>query len=374
MLNGLKCKSEGTNLEEYVFTEEEAINITKHYGYDGSEFMKAVWKKRGCLHPNRTMDSLIRKLETIYHNVEVEGKGKKRRYILTDKKDEMTELKYNYKGTVPTKEEETIKEYFYNCLVEKNREVANTYNKWGEEFNLLQPKTFSNEMLIEKVKELHHGLFYNPNEIVSEFINAIRNHNYALVHNSFNRLEQEGKISQSSVYIFKTTEGKHEIVSKDEYEDAIAYKKDCVQELGIDYRHYILSYRSFHKNKQMENVIKKVDEQMAETFNIHYMYEMIKVKVENSKSQYEYSIQEFEQAYFNKFVQLSKNRQNREDYKNTNSFWRRTYLLNTLTLLSLILKGRKEFNWLEDLTSVEMKRISEDEFFDYTLREQELDN
>lgn len=63
--------------------------------------------------------------------------------------------------------------------------------------------------------ELHSGVFFNPNEVVSEFINAIKNHNYAVVNNSFKRLKNEGRITLSYVYIFKTVDGNHQVVSKE---------------------------------------------------------------------------------------------------------------------------------------------------------------
>ncbi|MBM7541827.1 hypothetical protein [Amphibacillus cookii] len=154
-----------------------------------------------------------------------------------------------------------------------------------------------------------------------------------LVNNSFNRLEGEGRIGQSSVYIFKRTDGNHEEVSQDEYDNALAFKKDLVESLGVNYKHYILSYRSLHKNKDMRRIIREVDEQMTKEFKISYMYEMIKISIENDEIKREISREKFDQAYFQKFIKLSKDRQNREDYKETESFWRRTYLVNLEALI-----------------------------------------
>lgn len=170
------------------FTEEEAINITIDHGYDGSEFNTAVWKDRGCLIPNRTMDALISKLETIYHTVKVEGRGKKRNYILKDKKEEMTDREYNYKGTLPTEEEEEMKEYIFNILVNTGVGNAKPYNSWIRDFELFQPMPFSSKTLIAAMKELHAGVRSNSKEIVNEFIKAINNYNKSIVESSFRRL------------------------------------------------------------------------------------------------------------------------------------------------------------------------------------------
>lgn len=96
-----------------------------------------VWKTRGCLSPNRTLEALTRKLKTIYEIVEVEGKGKKRKYILKDKKEVVNEREYNYKGSVPTVDDYTMKEFIFSYLINNRIKSPKTYNKWGEEFGLL---------------------------------------------------------------------------------------------------------------------------------------------------------------------------------------------------------------------------------------------
>lgn len=97
-----------------VVNEEEAINITIQHGYDGSEFETMAWKRRGCLIPDRTLEGLISKLLTIYSGVKFEGKGKKRTYILKDKKVEVSERKFNYKGTVRDYEPLKVEEKHFN--------------------------------------------------------------------------------------------------------------------------------------------------------------------------------------------------------------------------------------------------------------------
>ncbi|WP_277587076.1 hypothetical protein [Psychrobacillus antarcticus] len=354
-------------LDKGNFTEEEAIEITIQHGYDGAEFKTAVWKTRGCLSPNRTLEALTRKLKTIYDIVEVEGKGKKRKYILNDKKEIVTEREYNYKGTVPTVDDYSMKEYIFNYLIKNGVMGPKTYNRWGDEFGLLQQKMVSVDLLTDAMKELHSGVFFNPNEIISEFINAIKNHNIAIVRNSFNRLEKEGRISQSSVYVFKTIMGHHKEVSKDEYEYAIEYKKELVESLGVDYKHFILSYRSGHKNNEMKEIIKKVDSQMSKKFNIHYMYEMINISIIDKQVKEDIKRVDFDEAYFNKFIKLAMNRQKRNDYKITKSFWRSTYLMNTLKILSLIIKDKSELEQINKLMFEEIKRVSKDGFKDYTV-------
>jgi hypothetical protein len=353
-------------LEREAFTEEEAINITIQHGYDGSEFKTAVWKDRGCLIPNRTMDALISKLETIYKYVEVKGKGKKRNYFLSDKKEEMTERVYNYKGTVPTEEDITMKEYIFNYLILNRIEIPHSYKKWGEMLGLLQLNNSWFELFTNEIIKLHRGLIkFNPNEIASEFISSINNNNKAVVRNSFNRLEKDGRISQSSVYMFKTIYGNHEEVDEEDYDNAMSFKRDLVDSLGINFQHYTLSYYSFYKNDKMQRIIREVNEQMAKEFKIAKMYKEIKISIKDNKIEKEISKEEFNQAYFQKFIKLTRDRQNRDDYQNSKSFWRTFYLMNTLTLLALVLKDRLEVEGLEELLYEEKKRRSDGVFLNY---------
>jgi hypothetical protein len=353
-------------LESNTFTEEEAINITIEHGYDGSELNTAVWKDRGCLNPTRTLDALINKLETIYHTVEVSGKGKKRKYLLKNKKEEMTEREYKYKGTVPTEEEELMKEYIFNYLVKHGVGNARPYSAWVRNFDLFQKNSFSSKPLIEEMKELHMGVLSNPKEIVSEFINAINNFNKSIVENSFRRLENEGRITRSISYVFRTVDGNYEEVDEERYEEATTFKKELVEAHEITYRQYIQAYFSVgHRSARMTNIINEVDEQLAKVFGVKYMYQAIGILIIDENVIKEVSKDEFDQAYFHKFIKLSQDRQNRSDYKDTKSFWRRTYLMNTLKILSLILKDKIVVVGLEELLSKETKKISDKEFLDY---------
>lgn len=82
------------------------------HGYEGEEFETAKWKKNGSLDPTSgTFQKLVSKLETIYDNVQWGGKGKKRRYTLAEKKDEVTKREMKYKGTVPKDEDILMQEY-----------------------------------------------------------------------------------------------------------------------------------------------------------------------------------------------------------------------------------------------------------------------
>ncbi|MFD1736392.1 hypothetical protein ACFSCX_07425 [Bacillus salitolerans] len=353
-------------MKKDTFTEEEAIKITIQHGYNGSEFKTKVWKDRGCLSTNRTLDALIGKLETIYHIVEVNGKGKKRKYTLKNKKEEMTEREYDYKGTVPTEEEETMKEYFFHNLLKDGLGFARPYSAWIKEFKLFQRNPFSSEDLMDEIKELHMGVLVNPKEIVSEFHKAINNYNKSLIENSFRRLEREGRITRSISYMFRTIDGNYEEVDEERYEEATTFKKELVESFDIEYTQYIqASFPFAHRSERMKEIIEEVNKQMEMEFGIKYMYQAIGISVIDEKVIKEVSKEDFDQAYFKKFIKLAQNRQESKKYKETKSFWRRTYLMNTLKILSIILKDKSVFDGLEELLRKELKKKSKEEFLDY---------
>ena len=326
---------------ETIFTEEEAIQITIEHGYDGSEFETSVWKQRGCLKNNGTLKTLISKLETIYNNVEVVGKGKKRRYILTDKKDKVSERALNYKGSVATIEDEIMKEYIFNQLLKYENGVTRSYRSykgWAKILGFIDIETLNVEEMIQTIKELHFGLpfIYNPKEIVSKFIYTLDIRNKDVIEKSFNQLEKEGRIKVEEVYMFKTIEGEYEEVWLETYEEAEEYVRDFLESKDVSYYAYIQSVNSFHKSNKMKEIIKEVKELLTNEFGIKYFFKSFKVTVLDRTVKKEVSKDEFNHAYFQRLIKLSKNRQGKEDYKNSTSFWKRFYLLNTLILLDHI--------------------------------------
>lgn len=349
-------------MKRNTFSEEEAIRITIENGYNGSEFKTQIWKDRGSLIPNRSLEGLIKKLETIYEDVVVRGKGKKREYMLRNKKEKVSEIVRNYKGTLPTRDDETVQEYILNCLSAFNNKRSNSYNKWAAEFKFPSFRLESIQELENEVKDFNMGNYFNSKEVVSEFLNALRRHTTALVKYSFNRLEKYGNIRQSSVYVLVKTDGTHEIVSKEEYDEVNNYRKEFIESLGVNYQQYILSYQSYHKTRKMQDIVSEVNFELANVYGVNFIYEMKEVEVTQRVSTSSVSKEEFEKAYFQKFLKLAKDRQSKKSYQETNSYWKKNYLFNTVNILSFLLKGNLDIEELENLKK-EVKLIGNGDDF-----------
>ncbi len=316
--------------------EEQAINITIEHGYEGNEFETAAWKQRGYLKNNGTLKALIKKLNTIFNKVEIDGSGKKRTYILIDKKETPTEIKHNYKGTLPTDEDEIMKEYIFSRLCVIENEVSNSYIGWSEFFGFFNiEKSYANEM-IECIKDLHMGFptIYNPKEVVDKFFQAIITRNKDVINNSFKRLQKEKRIKVEEIYNFKRVDGDYEQVEQEEYQDAQEHLKEFLETKDVTYYQYSQSIASIHLSKKMKRVLKEVKKELEEHFDIDYFFKTFKVTVLDKTQKQEITNEEFEEAYFQQFIKLTHDRQNREKYMTSISFWQRFYLLNTLTLLN----------------------------------------
>lgn len=88
----------------------------------------------------------------------------------------------------------------------------------------------------------------------------------------------------------------------------------------------------------MKEIINLISEKLAEEFEIEYFFTSYKVEVLIPEVKQEVTHKEFTQAYTQRLIKLSTERHTREknNYNDSLYFWRRFYLLNTLTLLKFM--------------------------------------
>lgn len=336
------------------YTEQQAINITIEHGYDGSELNTSVWKQRGCLQKDRTFKALISKLETIYNHVEVIGTGKKRKYILTDKKDQQTERTFNYKGTVLTPQDEIMQEYIFNTLL-KYDNYKQSYKGWAKLIGFIDTEPFAPEEMIKEIKNIHTGFptIYNPKEAVSIFIQTLNIRNKDIIEKTFQRLHKANRIHVTEIYNYKYIDDKYEQVTQSDYELTLQYIKEFLEEKGISYYAYSQTLTSVHKSKKMKKVIRQVEEYLSNNFEIDYIFKTFHINILDRTIKQQVTKEQFDNAYYDRLIKLSIDRQSKNTYIDSVSFWRRFYLLNTLSLLKYI--GINTGDLLEQ----EMKTYSE---------------
>jgi hypothetical protein len=359
------------NPTKETFSEEEAINITLENGYDGSELNTSTWINRGCLKPNRSLDALISKLETIYNHVEVIGKGKKRQYILRNKKNIVTERQLNYKGSLPTEQDEIMKEYIFNKLIKLNRH-SNSYKGWSEilKFPSVDLNLFN--QYEKTIKELHAGFptVYNPKDVISKFYQSILMRNKDIIERSFQRLQKENIIIVTEIYNIYTNDNTYDEIDKDEFEYIQAAQKEFLEQKGSSLYIYTQSLTNLNKSKDNLKLIREVEEFLIDNFNVRYMFKSFKVVVLDYTQIKLVTIEEFYTAYYERYIKLSEERQAKETYNNTVYFWRKFYLLNTLTLLDYIgIEGLSDQIKKEKISYYERK---EEYSIDWTIHQFEM--
>ncbi|WP_309089932.1 hypothetical protein [Domibacillus sp.] len=325
--------------EQTVFTEKEAIEITIACGYDGSEFETARWKKNGSLDPsNGTISSLIRKLKTIFNSVEVtNGRGKKRRYILIGKKAEMTERQFNYDGRPPTEEDKLMEEYIFSRLLNFNSQQF-TITKWINSIKMFPVELNMNylkEALIDELGVL--PIAYPVRQIVSDFVYELNIRNKGVLDASLNRLEKKGRIEVVEKYFAKfTVADDPQELNKEAYDDLKESVSKFLEGYNVTYYAFAKAKFSARKNRKMAAIIEEVDKHLIENHLVEYYYKEYEIKVLNKDIKREVEKQKFEAAFITRFIKLTIERQQREDYLNSKYFQKRFYLMNTLILLKAL--------------------------------------
>lgn len=318
--------------------EEQAIQITIDHGYDGSEFNTAAWKERGSLKLDRTQKKLVENLKTIFNHVEYNGRGKKRIYILKNKKDKMTERKFNYKGTVASEEDVLMREFIYYRLSNLNLNSARSYKGWAEVLGFPQTTDLKIKHLVNTIKDKYKILpfIYNPKEVVSHFISFINKRNKDVVSNSFRQLKKEGKIKVTEVPQVKNLKGDYKIVGLEEYKKIQDSIKQFVESRDVTYYAYTQSLFSIHKSKKMRNIIRGVNEYLRKEFEIEYLYKSFYVELLDDSKVKKIEHNQFITSYFKRLIKLSSDRQNKKSYRESLLFWQRFFYVNTLALLEAI--------------------------------------
>ncbi|RYI30575.1 hypothetical protein EVU96_09170 [Bacillus infantis] len=325
------------SVNQTTFTEEEAINITIQNGYDGSELNTKAWEQRGCLKPDRTLKGLISKLETIYNSVEVTGSGKKRKYILQGKKDNVTEREFNYKGTLPTEEDLIMQEYIFNQIALHG--VNNlTYRSWANYLGFVNVNEFNPEELIRVLKDFHYGFptIYNPNEVVSTFLQTLNIRNKDVIEKSFKRLHKENRITVTEKYNVQYVDDEYDQINEELYNIIIGKIKLFIESKGVSYYVYTQALTSIYNTQKLKDLLKEVDEFMDDHFGIKKLFKSFHVYPNTRDIVREVSKTEFNEAYYNRLIKLTTDRQKKDDYKDSIYFRKRFYNINTLILLDHI--------------------------------------
>ncbi|MTD30118.1 hypothetical protein [Planomicrobium sp. YIM 101495] len=360
-----------TLIEKITLTEYEAILLTMEYGFEGNEFNTAKWKKNGALDgtkdkvtgefSDRAILALIAKLKTFYHNVQVEGKGKGRHYILWGKKEIQTERVFNYNSFASTPEGNIMIEYVFNRLL-KIKTNTLSITRWTSLIGLPKLDDNSLKAAFEEMKELYSfNLGENTEKVINKTIreinSVINSRNVDIIRNAFNHLKKQNRIEITPLYYFRKIDGNVQVVDVIEYRELKADIKILVEEQEVAYQDYMNARRfnNFHSEELRE--CNKIVKQHLKDQEIDYEFERLFVDVVNKKVVRELDEQEVNRAWCNNFISLAQDKQKKEKYKNSQYLSKEFYLLNVCILLRAYL-SKSQLSIIEEETTNLEKRFA----------------
>ncbi|MDJ0331723.1 hypothetical protein [Planococcus sp. S3-L1] len=344
-----------TLIDKITLTEHEAILLTIEYGFEGNELNTKKWIKNGSLdgaidkasmeYKDRAIVALINKLKTFYDYVQVEGKGKSRRYILSGKKDEQTERVFNYTSFASSPEGKLVIEYIFNQLVEI-REDENSISNWSRVVGLPMVDNTSAKSAAKEMASLYSShLGDNTAKLINKAIDEINftigGRNIEIVKRVFKQLKKQKRIEAISTYYFKKLDGSVQVVNQAEYQKLKDAIKEIVEEQEVEFKSYMNArrFKNFH-SKELKECNLLVKKYLTEQ-GIDYEFERLIVKVISDEIKMIVTKKELYRTWCDNFLDLTYKKQKSEKYQNSPYMSKEFYLLNVCLLLKSYLSERQ---------------------------------
>lgn len=295
-------------MSKLTLTELEAIKLTIGYGYDGEELQSAKFKKLGCLDgqrdkitgefKNRAMIKFIRKLETIYEQVEVEGKGKKRQYTLSNKRDVMTQIQDDRVNNGLTQDDFVMAKHFYNMLSHINLENPRSYYQWATDTGAINPTLLKSDDVKSLSDSYYYG--YDVGEIYKGFNKYIKNRNRQIGSNCINWLRRNEYIRTIEHHYAVDLHNQTHKINSDTYENFNEALNGILERYELSKFIYeeILSAKEI--NEKYIGAIEEIND-LYEQFNLKKVWIAIQI-VKLKDNQFEVTRQDYIQAYYNKMM------------------------------------------------------------------------
>lgn len=325
-------------------SEFEAIKRTNDTEYIDKTLNTSTWINRKKLNPDG-QKALIKRLECFYSSVKVEGKGKKKVYIVDGLRDEPEPIKHNYKPKQLTEYDDVMKEYIHSTLTSHfdksntKKELSFTWVGWAELFRLPTHKTLNDKQSQQMIKSYFYQKLdeklYNPREMASEIHHNINKRSVDVVRNSLQSLNREGKIQLTENY-FKVNLNEELVEIEESYYNEISsFISSYLKVEGFKVYDYIKYKNSFKVNEKLSKIIDRIDYELEKMYSAKFIFKSFKVELIESSSK-DVEIDKMFEAYYKRLIDLSVSRQNKSNYKDSKIIWRRYYLLNLLIVIEMI--------------------------------------
>ena len=336
-------------LEETTLSELDVIKLAIRHRRKGAKKLLETYMKLGKLQSNDSIKSLIKIMETLYESVRVEGGGTKRKYVLSGKKKRPTKKVTDYKGTVPTIDDEIVKEYIMSKLINLDSKYTDgSYKYWARVLGMPQ-ETDMNTIHLEKIFAKKYSDKVDddtPSFIVGQFNTDLTRRSKKYVETAFNHLKQEGRIKLTDTYYevrrvaikknMKTSYIKGTTkITKVKFSEIQEWIYNECDSHGITKKQYtdLNLYPNMKAHASVRIAKKNIDSDLLTEYGIYGIFKGVKVKVLDDYSNLTVGYSKFKKAYYNKFLKNSITQQNNENYYDSPFESKAFYLYNSLLIL-----------------------------------------
>lgn len=296
-------------MTELILTEEELINLTIEYGYDGSEFNTKAWIKNKSLKNDGTMKKLMSKASTfcdiaLLKNQKGEVlKGKKRKYVITNQKEVATKRQFNYGNQIELEEEnEIIKEYFMNSLINNDKEPQTTA-RWAASMGI----NFSLIGRYIEIDKLFKGMYSNRERqnVFDSLENRFKDRNKESAELAIRQLEKEKRIKTDWIYYSIKSNGEFFQIDENLYEFYVNQIRNQCHLQDINYSIYIRAKKNQHlMNEEMKDKIDCIDKYLLDVYDLQRVFLATSILVVDNNIKQEITREQLTNAYFSKMLKL----------------------------------------------------------------------
>lgn len=326
----------------------EAVEYCIDMGIEEAKGLLETYKSADRFTNMKSVQALQKLLATIHFDVELAINpktnkpfgGQKRKHLVGELRVDRVKKEDGREGNSrkPTADDFILDEYVFNKLVKLNGGDRPLKN-WVQEvelYNLYNVDKEAMKLLIENVHS--EGIaFFNAANVVNKFSDTINKRNMSIVQSAINRLSKDNKIQSTIHFVFKGLDNDYSYVSEELYNEVKSEVKEIVEEFGLNYNSYVSQkINSQYRNAEYFECQKIVDKHLADNHEIQYFYKTIEIKILDKSLVREVTRSEMLEAYFNRLISLTLQKQKRKDYQDTRFVEKEFYRLNTFVLLDFI--------------------------------------
>lgn len=303
-------------------SEKELIELTIKYGFDGCELENKYFKEKGHLRKGSdSHNAFIKKLDSMCENFTRLRKSRKEKEVFYEINGlrEAIEGYTGGRGNGHSHIDNIIAQVIYNYLVENPNVTSEpkTYRTWAYLFKLPIYETKLKDQGDEEFIVNELSAYFTKNHsmnIINQFRKRLQRRAGDTVKNIFSILKKEKKIEVHTVYC-----------GVDSNNQVVDFNLDGYNKVKEDLNLYLedfgVTYAKWYFGKKTEE-IHEIENKLLNKHNVKSIFKRYKVDIINWNGNPNHSSDsnEFYNIYFERLLELSKQRQKKNDKTKDNNF------------------------------------------------------